>query len=297
MKCPSCGHEPQGALLNAPCPVCTASWWDTANYVAALTTGMSVVTALDVGCGEKGIIAQDHWENVKKIKRGYACDRFKIKALPGLWRPMVADAENLPELLPENVDVTTHCGLLEHIPYTKALGVMYALEQVTTKLIFMSCSAELRAVDYKVRRDNNYYHYYRSFWDADTLEALGYTVDRSRMKAKQTFDYEVMAWMRLDKPRLPWHERVVKARAILAARRCGEAGCNAEPFVWDVHTEKCYCLVHAFEKRLGADCECNSWKWWLEQDDVGRFLPKCTPSWRLEKLVPRRAKDLTPTRG
>jgi len=43
---------------------------DMADYIREVTANMSVESVLDVGCGLKGVVAQDYWEHVKRIKRG-----------------------------------------------------------------------------------------------------------------------------------------------------------------------------------------------------------------------------------
>lgn len=260
---------------------------DTYDYVELLTRRIDVETVLDAGCGQKGVIAQHLWENVRPIKRGYACDRFTLKELPSLWNRVIEDAEKLPSRVPR-VDVITHCGLLEHLEYEKAFRVLHVLEQLAKKLIFFSCSTTLRQVDYKVNRDGNPYHYYRSWWDAKTFEALGYHVDRKRMAAHHTFNREAVGWV-FDPGTLTasWAEREAKARQIVAERRCGVEGCDAEPFVWTVEEgDRCYCCVHYVEKygKAAQDVQ-----WWLDQpiEEVARQLS--VPPWRVERLVPRLA--------
>lgn len=286
MKCPSCSFEPVAALLKSPCPRCGGGWADTDDYVAMLADQLTVDRVLDVGCGLKGVIAQDYWENVRAIKQGYACDRFILKPLPKLWTSLIADAEILPSLI-DPVDVVTHCGLLEHLPYEKAFRVLYALEQVATKLIVFSGSTELRQVDYKVKRDGNPYHYYRSWWDGATLEALGYHVDRKRMAAHKTFWREAMGWVYTAHLSEPWEVRRARAMRRIAERRCCVSGCNAEPFVWVVcEGDNCYCAFHYVEK-FGEEAQ--DVRWWLSQSvvEVEEHLKECRPSWREEKLVPR----------
>lgn len=285
MKCPACDHEPVGSLLESPCPVCKNGWMDTYEYTYMLTRNIPVETVLDVGCGNKGVIAQHYWESVRKIKQGYACDRFKIKSLPPIWTPLVEDAENLPALIPGGVDVITHCGLLEHIEYEKAFRVLRAMELTAKKLIFFSCSTELREVDYKVKADGNPYHYYRSWWDGKTLEALGYHIDRKRMAAKETFHREAMGYLIPSELTTPWEQRLAQAKECIAGRRCCVPGCNAEPLVWTVEEgDSCYCCVHYVEKYKG---DARDVRWWLDQPKIDELLAPCIPPWRKEKLISR----------
>lgn len=166
MQCPKCSYEPRGRFLSTPCPECNHVWFDTSEYVQMLAgqlpTKPSVV--LDVGCGQKGVIAQHYWQD-SGITKGYACDRHTIKSLPPIWEPLLMDAEGLLERLgPKSIDFSTHCGLLEHIDYKKALRILHVFEQITKDCIFFTMSAILREVDYKVKMDGNPFHYYKSWW-------------------------------------------------------------------------------------------------------------------------------------
>lgn len=258
---------------------------DTYQYVCMLADPLEVESALDIGCGDKGVIAQHYWENVRHIKRGYACDRFVLKPLPAIWTPLLNDAADLPSLVPDGVDVVTHCGMLEHVPYEHAFKVLHAVEQVARKLCFFTCSTELRQVDYKVKRDGNPYHYYRAWWDAKTFELLGYFVDRQRMAAGQTFRLEATGWFYPHDLAEPWETREARAKEHIASRRCCVPGCNAEPFAWDVREgNNCYCIVHYIEndpvRGKGHDIV-----WWLDQPNAAELLIDCVPQWRKEKLV------------
>lgn len=235
MKCPKCGYEPRERLLHIPCPECGYVWWDTESYVTELASEMGVKSVLDIGCGNKGIIAQHYWENVAGIERGYACDIHVIKDLPSLWTPLKVDAETLLDhLKPGEVDFITHCGMLEHVDYCKALRILRVLELLKPKRIFFTCSTVLREVDYKVKRDGNPYHYYKSFWDADIFSALGYTCDVKRMQSGETFRVEIPCWLDLDAITAPWDKRL--NRVIDAFDERAEHGCYecGQPTVgWD----------------------------------------------------------------
>lgn len=211
-------------------------------------SGERIASVLDIGCGRKGVIAQNFWESVHGIEQGYACDRHVIKELPEVWTPLLMDAEELLEKLgPKSVDFVTHCGLLEHLEYDKALRILRVIEQVARLGVFFTCSAIYREVDYKVKHDGNPYHYYRSFWDAKTMEALGYTIDRERMDLKLTFQEEVTGWYFPDE--LSDHEaRFKAAQKSITERRCAEDGCNLEPMMWDCHQlDDCWCATHSLE--------------------------------------------------
>lgn len=244
MRCPNCGYEPRDRLLHKPCPnpACGHVWVDSESYVTILCDPISdIQTVLDIGCGLKGMIGQHYWENVRHVPLGYACDIHVLKQLPASppcptrWVPLQVDAEDLlaPRLLgPRSVDVVTHCGMLEHVDYVKAFRILRVIEQVAKQLVFFTCSAVCREVDYKVQRDGNPYHYYRSFWDGDIFEALGYTVDRARMISGETFLEEVTCWY--DPESLgPWAPRAATASRLLRVRHCNAPRCECEPVWWD----------------------------------------------------------------
>lgn len=247
MNCPKCGHEPRHRLLSSPCPnpECKYVWWDTEDFVRMLAKGLEVDAVCDIGCGQKGVIAQAYWAE-RRIKRGYACDRHTLKLLPPPWSLMLCDAEELHER-GVRVDFLTHCGLLEHIDAWKALRILRVIEKITTKRVFFTCSALLREVDYKSKRDGNPFHLYKSWWSAEVFEALGYTVDRERMKKRLTFVEEVTGWF--DPPTLPqtedrWHAAV----DVLCRRECQL--CDGVPVFWDATQDgdMYYCLDHAIER-------------------------------------------------
>lgn len=236
MKCPKCNHEPRERLLHIPCPSCGYIWVDTESYVSMLTEGLSVDSALDIGCGNKGVIAQHQWEQVHNIKKGYACDIHVLKELPPVWEPLLMDAELLVERLGvDGVDFTTHCGMLEHVEYRKALRILQVVELVTKKRVFATCSTILREVDYKVKRDGNPFHYYKSFWDAEVFEALGYHVDVERMVNGHTFRVEIPFWFDPQEVRkVPFEDRLPGVwRAFAHRQRVGCYSCGATPVGWD----------------------------------------------------------------
>ena len=209
MKCPNCSYEPINSLLLSPCPNknCSFNWIDTEEYVEMLAENLEIETVPDIGCGNKGVIAQNYWEN-RKIKRGYACDRHIIKSLPDLWTPLLMDAKDLHNLFEhEKIDFVTHCGLLEHIDYESAFDVLECIEKITKQKCFFTFSAFLRDVDYKVKIDGNPYHYYKSWWDVKTIECLGYHVDWDRMSQKLTFEQEVTGWFSPNEIKTPFKER------------------------------------------------------------------------------------------
>jgi len=198
-------------------------------------------TVMDIGCGQKGIIAQAWWE--PHIKQGYAVDIHTIKPPPEKWTPLIMDAENLVSRLgPKSVDFTTHCGLLEHLEYEKALNVLKQIEAVTRHCIFFTMSAILRDADHKANLDGNPYHKYKSFWDAPTLEILGYHVDRPRMIAGETFQEEIVGWA-IPSTLPKSEERWEKAKQHLIQRRCHYH--PHEPVAYNILTNQCLSITPA----------------------------------------------------
>lgn len=280
MRCPSCGYEPRDRLLHKPCPNkdCGFVWVDSESYVTLLCDPIpEIESVLDIGCGLKGMIGQHYWENVRRVPRGYACDRHVLKELPGpscptQWAGLLCDAEELVDRLgPRSIDVVTHCGMLEHVEYTKAFRVLHVIERLARKLVFFTCSAVLREVDYKVRRDGNPYHYYRSFWDGDIFEALGYTVDRKRMISGETFLEEVTCWY--DPTKLDaWTPRVRTAARLLSARRCCVGNCICEPAWWDPRVPGCFCFAHAEARFASASHKGKPLtQWWEDPRKLEMF--------------------------
>lgn len=193
------------------------------------------------------------------------------------------DAEGLVERLgPKSIDVVTHCGFLEHVEYAKALRVLHVIEQIAKKKVFSTCSCVCREVEYKSKRDGNKFHRYRSFWDADVLEALGYTVDRERMIKRETFLEEVTAWY--DPADLgPWKPREERAIQLLTDRRCCVDDCGCEVVWWDprVNDNKggSFCFRHAEDYRVSFGMEAHApIKRWY--DDPSKLAKFPVPPWR-----------------
>jgi hypothetical protein len=286
MRCPKCGYEPRHRLLSKPCPnpECSYIWVDSEDYVRLLCDPISdIKSVVDIGCGLKGMIAQAYWQE-RHIQVGYAVDIHVLKAMDAPWVPLVMDAEGLVGRLGhKSIDVVTHCGMLEHVEYAKALRILYVIEQIAKKKVFMTMSAVCREVDRKVKADGNPYHYYRSFWDGDVLEALGYTVDRERMIRRETFLEEVTAWYDPDKLG-PWKSREAKAIQLLTDRRCcGADGCQAEPVWWDPRAQGgkggSFCFRHAEErnKTHGLEAAAPIKRWY---DDPSKLKEFPWPPWR-----------------
>jgi len=252
MLCPNCHEQERSRLTSSPCPKCGHVWWDTEDYTRHLVAqwgGAKGATVLDIGCGNKGVIAEAFWRETKAAKI-YACDRHVIKKMSPPVEPLLMDAENLLTVLgPDSVDFVTHCGLLEHIEADKALRILHVLERITRKGIFFTCSSVLRKVDGKVLVDGNPFHYYKSCWGSQEFEALGYTMDVERMANQTTFLFETTGWCQPKQIATPWEERVAKCRAIMEARTCSHEGCAEMPKFWYAVDRQWYCLEHGMEHR------------------------------------------------
>ncbi len=287
MQCPKCGYEPRNLLLSSPCPnpECSYIWWDTQDYVKWLADDLEINSVLDIGCGNKGAIAYAYWQNVKKVKKAYACDRHVIKKMEEPWVPLLMDAEKLPEYFKgEQIDFVTHCGLIEHIEYEKAFRVLEVIEKVAKKRVYFTFSAFLREVDYKVKLDGNPYHYYKSFWDARTIEALGYYVDRERMAKRITFVEEVTGWFDPKDITVPFEERKQKAIASIIDRKCEY--CDREPIIWNAEIENqdvYLCLSHLREKHDRINKICTQLDKWFARRDIEEIFP--VPPWRKKRKV------------
>lgn len=245
MQCPKCGFEPRDRLLSRPCPECSHEWWDTEDYtrMIAAGTGVPINSVLDIGCGNKGVIAEAYWIE-RAVPHIYMCDRHVLKQNPRYER-LLMDAEDLVKKLGrDGIDFVTHCGFLEHVDYDKALRCLHVVEQLSRLGNFSTASCFMREVDFKVKQDGNPYHYYRSFWCPATMEALGYTVDRERMSTGKTFSQEVTWWWYKAQLTEPWSVRESRAIEVLCSRRCREPGCELEPVIYLPGTDNYSCLLH-----------------------------------------------------
>lgn len=174
---------------------------DIADYLIELCDPINVESVLDVGCGNKGIVAQDYWENKRHISKGYALDIFTIKPLPDVWNPILDDALNLRRYFkPKSVDVVTACGFLEHLSERDAIKFLKLAEEVARKLVYLTASTQLRDASKKVKRDGNIHHYYRSAWNNEKFEKLGYETNIKDFYngVWMLAPFEIAAWKKLE---------------------------------------------------------------------------------------------------
>lgn len=149
------------------------------DYIQLVCDPLNIESVLAVGCGNKGPVAQHYWENVKKIKRGYLCDIWKIKPAPALWTPLKMNAlDLLCRIKPKSVDVVQACGFLEHLTLKEAIKFLFDIaEPLARKVVFLSCATTCHGnldTNYKIKLDNNPYHEYKTIWSHQQLEAWGY---------------------------------------------------------------------------------------------------------------------------
>ena len=180
-------------------PTWDSTFKDMADYVAELTKNMKVESVLDVGTGYKGVVGQHYYENVKYIKIGYACDIWVIKPLPSIWTPLRMNALNLLDKLGEgSVDVVQAFGFLEHLEKSDGYKFLEIAESMARKLVIVSAATHVHGAtpEYKVIRDGNPYHFYRSTWHWREFEALGYTSNFEDMRNGTSFSGEAIAWLK-----------------------------------------------------------------------------------------------------
>jgi len=186
---------------------------DMEDYVRNLTENMYVESVLDVGTGNKGVVAQHYWEKEKKIKRGYACDIWIIKQLPPIWTPLKMNVFNLP-LKEKSVDVVQAFGFLEHLKKLEGYRFLNLAEKLAKKLVIVSGAhwllisknTALRKtvigkqdmtfnLDYKAL--HNPFHQYQSTWNWFEFQELGYETNFKDAFNGVSFASEVIAWKKL----------------------------------------------------------------------------------------------------
>jgi len=173
---------------------------DFENYVVWLTRDLDIDSVVDVGTGMKGVVARKYYEEVRGIKRGYAVDIWKIKQLSPIWTPLNIDALRLLEYLePKSVDVVQALGFLEHLEKPDGYEFLSIAEKLARKLVIVSGAKTLHGPtpDYKVKKDGNPYHLYRSTWSWRDFEPLGWETSREHDEKGEGYGADVVAWRRL----------------------------------------------------------------------------------------------------
>lgn len=150
----------------------------------------------------KGAVARQYYERIKGIKRGYACDAWRVKYLPSPWKRLKMDALDLLDVLhPDSVDVTQAFGFMEHLKKKDGFKFLDIAESLSRKLVVVSGAFTIHGAGgdpaYKVKRDGNPYHYYHSTWSYDDFEPLGYTTSREHDSKNEGYGADVVAWKKL----------------------------------------------------------------------------------------------------
>ncbi|MDD5510739.1 MAG: class I SAM-dependent methyltransferase [Dehalococcoidales bacterium] len=195
--------EPREQLT---CLSCGAHFKDMEHYIIAQTKNMHVASVIDCGCGLKGIVGQAWW-NYRNIDRGWGCDIWVVGPTQRKWQPLKMDALDLWMLFePKSVDVVQAFGFLEHLTKEDGLAFLEMAETIASKLVIVSAATEVHGVDelgnpdplYKVKRDGNPYHAYKSEWLWAEFEYMGYQSNWDDHLAGTSFENEAVAWKRLD---------------------------------------------------------------------------------------------------
>lgn len=179
-------------------------FYDMEDYVR--TVGMIVTggvsSVLDCGTGQKGVVAQDYYENGVKIKKGYACDIWTLKEMnKKVWTGLKINALNLLDkgkggIGEKSVDIVQAFGFLEHLTKTDGYQFLHIAEKVARKAVIISAAAYVHgdSPNEKAIRDGNPYHRYNSVWHWKEFEKLGYKSNFEHMRQGLTFSEEVIAW-------------------------------------------------------------------------------------------------------
>jgi len=178
------------------CTVCGQVFKDMETYIYEVCSNMEVESVVDVGTGLKGVVGEHFWRNVKRIKRGWAVDIWKIKP-SDFWIPINDNALNLESYFkPKSVDVVQAFGFLEHLKKEDGYRFLRIAERIARKAVILSAAAEVHGPtrDYKVRMDGNPYHYYWSTWKWREFEELGYRSSYEDMLKGLTYETEAIAW-------------------------------------------------------------------------------------------------------
>jgi hypothetical protein len=185
--------------------ICTwdSKFYEMEDYVKMV--GMMVMgnigSVLDCGTGQKGVVAQHYYENILKIKEGYACDIWVLKSLPSLWRPLKINVLDLLDkrkggIGEKSVDVIQAFGFLEHLDKNSGYQFLFNAEKIARKAVIISAAVYIHgnSPDEKAIRDGNPFHRYNSVWHWKDFEKLGYKSNYEHMRQGLSFSEECIAW-------------------------------------------------------------------------------------------------------
>lgn len=188
-------------------PTWGSKFYDMEDYVkmVCMTIGGRIDSVLDCGTGQKGVVAQNYYENVLKVKKGYACDVWTIKDMnKKVWIGLKINALNLLDkgkggIGEKSVDIVQAFGFLEHLTKNDGYQFLFNAEKIARKAIIISAAAFVHGMSRteKAERDGNPYHEYRSVWHWKDFEKLGYKSNYEHMRQGLTFSEEVIAWKML----------------------------------------------------------------------------------------------------
>lgn len=179
-------------------------FYDMEDYVklVCMTIEGSIDSILDCGTGQKGVVAQDYYENILKIKKGYACDVWTLKDMDkNRWIGLKMNVLDLLDkgkggIGEKSVDVMQAFGFLEHLSSTDGYQFLHIAEKIARKAVIISAATYVHgdSVTEKAERDGNPYHEYRSVWHWKIFEKLGYKSNYEHMRQGLTFSEEAIAW-------------------------------------------------------------------------------------------------------
>lgn len=172
-------------------------FYDMENYVRSIGMLKNIDSVLDVGTGNKGVVAQNYYQDEMFIKQGYVCDIWTLKELPPVWKPLKMNALDLLDVLgKKSVDIVQAFGFLEHLEKSDGYKFLDIIERIARKAVIISAAAFVHGMspDEKALRDGNPYHHYRSVWHWKEFEKLGYESNYKHMKRGFSFSEEAIAW-------------------------------------------------------------------------------------------------------
>lgn len=191
--------KPRGYLT---CLTCGAHFKDMEHYIIDQTKDIDVRTVIDVGCGLKGIVGQAWWDT-KHIQQGWGCDIWNLGTMKVGWHGLKMNALDLRMIFePRSVDIVQAFGFLEHLTRSDGLLFLKIAEEIASKAVIISAATETHGKDelgrpdplYKVKKDGNPYHAYRSVWPWKEFAALGYETNEQDALAGISFDNEAIAF-------------------------------------------------------------------------------------------------------
>ena len=182
-------------------PSWVSRFYDMEDYVRSIGMLENTKSILDVGTGNKGVVAQNYYEEEVHINRGYACDIWTLRKLSPVWKPLKINALNLFDILGQrSVDIVQAFGFLEHLKKSDGYKFLHIAERIAKKAVIISAASFVHGMspDEKAAMDGNPYHHYHSVWHWKEFERLGYKSNYEHMRSGMSFSEEAIAWKILD---------------------------------------------------------------------------------------------------